>query len=185
MTIEVRPAAAEDMDDVHALLQLFAKEERELPPREQVQCHAEFDRLPVWRQRAAIEELCQGAEENILSADKLSADFQSTPRPFECLIARREERTIAFVIYYCGYNPGVGRVLRVESIFVEQQSRRSGAALRLFFDELAEVAARNGSQLMEGSVIKANVDGLLFYGRLGALLQSDLLTFRLRLSRAI
>jgi GNAT superfamily N-acetyltransferase len=91
------------------------------------------------------------------------------PRPYaEVLLARVEQETVGFALFFHNYSTFLGRPgLYLEDLFVQQDRRGQGIG-RALLAALARIAVDRGCGRFEWSVLDWNDPAIGFYQRMGA-----------------
>ena len=138
--LHIRPAAAEDVPLIHALV-------REL---------AEYEREPAAARLTEAELRCDG----------FTAEPGNVPA-FSCLIAEEAGVGCGFALFFPIYSTWAGRSLYLEDLFVRPAFRGRGIG-RALLSRVAAIAVDRGCARLDWSVLRWNEPAIGFYETLGA-----------------
>lgn len=114
-----------------------------------------------------------------VDAETLRAQLASDRPPFECLVAEREGRIVAFAVFFHNYSTWRGRPgLYLEDLFVEPAHRGHGIG-RALLAALAAIAVTRGCARFEWAVLDWNQPAIDLYDKLGAIPLDAWTTYRL------
>lgn len=109
----------------------------------------------------------------------LKRQLESSPRPFECLIAEIGGDPVGFAVYYHSYSTWKARPgIYLEDIFVWPAFRRRGVGKALF-QRVAQIAVAERCGRLEWAVLDWNTPAIEFYADFGARAMNEWRVFRL------
>lgn len=115
----------------------------------------------------------------LATPESLKSQLESTPAPFQCLLAELEGRVVGFALFFFNYSTWRGRPgLYLEDLFVDIAHRKQGIATQLLV-ALAQVARERRCARMEWMVLDWNTPAIDFYKTLGAQMMEGWTTCRL------
>jgi GNAT superfamily N-acetyltransferase len=140
MPIRIRPACADDAQDIGKLALQFAQYLRDLGDQ------TEFK----------------------LNADSYLRDGFGNRPAFSGIVAQDENVVIGYLLYHFGYDSdAAARNLHIVDLYVEPQARKKGAGTALM-KAIAGIAVEAGAQELIWSVYILNSLAASFYEKLGA-----------------
>lgn len=115
--------------------------------------------------------------------ESIRAQIESSPPPFECLIAELGDDSAAdpvgFALFFSNYSTWKGKTgIYLEDLFVLPDRRGTGAGKALLAS-LAQIAVERGCARLEWQVLDWNEPSIRFYEALGAEVMRDWLPCRL------
>jgi len=103
-----------------------------------------------------------------VTVEELRAQMESSPPPFECMLAEYDGEAVAFALFFRNYSTWCGRPgLFLEDIFVREEYRGRGIGGALM-RKLAEIVTERGWARMEWMVLNWNTPAQGFYCEHGA-----------------
>ncbi len=91
----------------------------------------------------------------------------------EVIIAREEDRTVGFALFFHNFSTFLGRPgIYLEDLFVVQDARGRGVG-RALLSRLAAIAVERGCGRLEWSVLDWNAPAVRFYERMGARVMNE------------
>lgn len=105
--------------------------------------------------------------------------LDSTPAPFECLIAESKDGPRGFALFFHNYSTWRGKQgIYLEDLFVPEQHRGHGIG-KLLLATLAKIAVERDCPRLEWSVLDWNQPAIDFYESLGTTVMRDWLPCRI------
>jgi GNAT superfamily N-acetyltransferase len=103
-----------------------------------------------------------------VTAAQLRSQMESSPPPFECILAEYHAEAVGFALFFPNYSTWRGnRGLYLEDIFVPEEYRGRGIGGALM-RRLAEIASERGWGRMQWAVLDWNTAAQSFYREHGA-----------------
>jgi GNAT superfamily N-acetyltransferase len=113
------------------------------------------------------------------TVEDLRSQLEWARPPFECVLARWDERVVGFALFFTNYSTWRGRPgLYLEDLFVVPTHRHKGIG-RALLGHLGTLAVERGCARLEWAVLDWNEPAIAFYRSLGAERQDDFRIFRL------
>ena len=152
MAIRIRPACADDAQDIGKLARQFAQYLRDLGDQ------TEFK----------------------LNADSYLRDGFGNQPAFSGIVAENEDGVIGYLLYHFGYDSdAAARNLHIVDLYVQPKARKKGAGTALM-KAVAEIAVEAGAQELIWSVYILNSLAASFYEKLGAERIAEVFFMKLR-----
>jgi len=97
---------------------------------------------------------------------------------FDFFVLEKENRIIGLALYYYKYSTWKGKCLFLEDIIVTESERCKGYG-KLLFNEVVNVAKRDGVRRMEWQVLEWNTPAIEFYKKYNAVIDPEWMNCKL------
>lgn len=118
-------------------------------------------------------------EDEVVATEALLEEWIFERKTCEVLLAKENEKTIGFMLFFHNFSTFLGRGgIYLEDFYIQPEHRKKGYGKALF-KKLAQIALERNCGRMEWVCLDWNQPSIDFYKKLGAVGMDDWTTYRL------